>query len=342
MTSAFIIRTPFLGEQRKLEAIGAILEEDYNIKIYTVDADMRRLPVIRDVLRLLILHTRFRRYMRNPALSWIVLRLATSGHKLPKDVEPSIVIATMSAYEVSALLLATSFEAKWIHIGPTKRAWKDLVTLAVCPPAPRSPVSPFVDIQIEPTPVRFSAERGAPGERPAAALLLGQIDVRHWAPLFEIMAAISAKLGVSWIVTTAPRTSRDAEDHVQAKLAEFGDRIPVRQTIWWKPGAPQTKDIVRGAKLVLVTEDSRTMLSDAVATGKPVYLLGHGPYRVEGYNRCLIDSVLSRKRAVRLDVSDCGGFVPDLSIFRPLEECWSSTFRRGLASVLGPAQQPRS
>jgi hypothetical protein len=351
MTAAFLIKVPFLGEQRKVEAIGAILNEDYGVKLYLVDASMRRMPVIRDVLRFLILHTRFRRFMRYRPLARIVLRLAISGLKLPEGVKPDIVIATMSAYEVSAILLVTAFEAQWIHIGPTKRAWKDLVTLAVCPPATRPPLSRFVNIEIEPTPVRLSAKSGASGGRQTAVLLVGDFPVRadsrqgrtdfetNWGALLTIMEIISAKLGMSWIVATAPRTSDATKLYLEAKLAEFGDRIPVRETVWWKPGAPQTRDIVQSADLVLVTEDSRSMLSDAVATGAAVYLLGEGPCRVQGYNRCLIDAVLAGRRAVRLDVSDCEGFVPDLGVFRPLEECWSVPFREEMASLLGPPRR---
>jgi hypothetical protein len=351
MTTAFLIKVPFLGEQRKVEAIGEILNEDYGVKLYLVDADMRRMPLIREILRFLILHTRFRRFMRYRPLARIVFRLAISGLKLPEGVKPDFVVATMSAYEVSAILLVTAFEAQWIHVGPTKRAWKDLVTLAVCPPAPRPPLSRFVNIEIEPTPVRLSAKSGASVGRQTAVLLVGDFPVRkdsrqggthfktNWGSLLAIMEAISAKLGMGWIVSTAPRTSNDTKLYLQAKLAEFGDKIPILETVWWKPAAPQTRDIVRDADLILVTEDSRSMLSDAVATGAPVYLLGEGPCRQGGYNRCLIDSMIARRRAVRLDVSDCEGFVPDLGVFRPLEECWSAPFRREMASLFGPPRR---
>lgn len=71
------------------------------------------------------------------------------------------------------------------------------------------------------------------------------------------------------MVTTSPRTPLAVRDKIAALLD--GSKVP---TLLAEPGrSPSYGSLLAGADTIAVTADSVSMISDAVATGKPVALL---------------------------------------------------------------------
>ena len=117
---------------------------------------------------------------------------------------------------------------------------------------------------------RDFAEELSKYSNPRAALLIGGASKTHELDLPSHEAHIDAALGLraaghSLLITTSRRTP----DYAKSAWARFASRD---DQIWTHDGgAPNPYfAFLGGADLILVTEDSTNMLTEACATGKPV------------------------------------------------------------------------
>ena len=131
-------------------------------------------------------------------------------------------------------------------------------------------------------PTRVDAEalagRGVTGcdaARPCWALLAGgdgagyRYRAGDWRALGCALAGLSRLHGVRWLVVVSRRSGRGAR-----RLALALDEA--YRAAWVEPGRPDGPgllDCLAAAQRILVTEDSMTMLSEALSTCKPVYSL---------------------------------------------------------------------
>ena len=300
---------------------------------------MRRIPLLRETFRFLVLHTPYRRILSHPIARAIIMKFASPNCCLPKGIEPDAVLPTMSAYEVPGALLVPAFNAKWVHAGPPKRRWPGLLSACICAPVTRALPSPLISLEIEPTPVLLSKQRQESGG--VAVLLAGDLAAAGGAAIRSALSGVMNKISqahaMDWIIATSPRTSTSDEEYISSTLSQA---INLREIYpFSKPGTPQTKDILSNADLIMVTEDSRTMISDAVATGRPVYILGAGPLNSQGDHQTLVDGLIRRRRVARLDVLNCKDFIPDPSYFKPLDverEGWQGDWSGAWLEYSGP------
>jgi mitochondrial fission protein ELM1 len=119
----------------------------------------------------------------------------------------------------------------------------------------------------------FRAELGLGNQR-LCAMLIGGNNRTHtfqeedWKALAEGMNRLAAANGFEWLVTSSRRTGAEAE----AILREALDPAHVAHATWW--GARPQPIIVpylSVSGVVFCTEESNTMLSEGIASGKPVY-----------------------------------------------------------------------
>ncbi len=125
-------------------------------------------------------------------------------------------------------------------------------------------------------PMRTDARRRGPGAPPriAGLLLGGPSGLFHWRDdEWEALATFLGEShrahGTRWIVSTSRRTPDAAADRFAALAGETGGAIA--ELIDFRTAGPGTLPrLFAGVEAVLVTEDSSTMLSEAVCARLPV------------------------------------------------------------------------
>lgn len=113
-------------------------------------------------------------------------------------------------------------------------------------------------------------------ERPAGKLwaaLIGGASVSHrytpddWRALALAMNDVARRENIRWLVTTSRRTGAD----VEALLRQTLDPAVVAEAVWWAERPEKKMSRYLGAaECLLVTQDSVTMVSEAIDSGRPV------------------------------------------------------------------------
>lgn len=237
---------------------------------------------------------------------WL-LRMA---YRLPEDVPPPtrIIVTSGGRGFCYAVSLARRTGAKLVYCGdpaPLPVHWCDAVL---------SPL-PLADARVIPTGLPLTevspasvAGQGAcfreryvrlGGER-LAALLVGGDSRSHryqgadWQALIDALNHLGAQ-GWRWLVSTSRRTPVEVERLLQQGLSPNY----LVHAVWWHQAPERViQGFLDAADIVLVTRDSLSMLSEAVAAGKPVLALA--PEQVARSH--LIDAVLAeqlRQRRLR-------------------------------------------
>ena len=90
----------------------------------------------------------------------------------------------------------------------------------------------------------------------------------EWERLFEFAKRLSQAWGTRWLVSTSRRTP----DHVADKVAELAkDESAIARFIDYRTAGPGTLPEIFGkAEMIVCTEDSSTMVSEAVSARLPV------------------------------------------------------------------------
>jgi mitochondrial fission protein ELM1 len=121
----------------------------------------------------------------------------------------------------------------------------------------------------------FTSENGLDGHRLCTMLLGGNSRSHHytradWLTLAQGMNNLAKKYAFSWLVTSSRRTGQEAEDILRANL----DPDMVADATWWG-GHPRAVVIpyLGAAVVVFCTQDSLSMLSEAIASGRPTFAL---------------------------------------------------------------------
>jgi uncharacterized protein len=121
----------------------------------------------------------------------------------------------------------------------------------------------------------FIEAQSLTGRRLACMLLGGNSRSHHysaedWQALAQGMNHLAQKYDLAWLLTTSRRTGTEAEAILRAGL----DPSRVADATWWG-GEPRSVVIpyLGAAGVAFCTQDSLTMLSEAIASGRPVFAL---------------------------------------------------------------------
>jgi mitochondrial fission protein ELM1 len=113
---------------------------------------------------------------------------------------------------------------------------------------------------------------------------------KEWDRLLDFTAAVSKAWGTRWLISTSRRTP----DYIAGKIAELAkDDSVVDRFIDFRIAGPGTlPEIFTKAEVVVCTEDSSTMISEAVSARLPVVGVAPRAHRFSeeelGYRRLLI------------------------------------------------------
>jgi mitochondrial fission protein ELM1 len=130
---------------------------------------------------------------------------------------------------------------------------------------------------------------------PAWALLIGGTSRSHrfaaadFAALAAGVNALARRFGIRWLVSTSRRSGAAADAVLAEQLAP---EAVAEVTLFSRSPTPVTAAYLGAAERVFVTQDSLTMLSEAIASGRPVVALAPGDVRLP--RRSIVTAMLGR------------------------------------------------
>lgn len=90
---------------------------------------------------------------------------------------------------------------------------------------------------------------------------------RDWSDIADAMNQLATKNNIKWLVTTSRRTEDQAEDILSRQLSP----AVIADAVWYKREPRKIMAAYLGAgEHIFCTEDSLSMLTEAVSAGKPV------------------------------------------------------------------------
>jgi uncharacterized protein len=206
------------------------------------------------------------------------LRLERAAKNEPA---PHVIIASGGKSVFAARTLATKHEVPLIFLGerkPYPATWFHTTF------TPSSFDTEANDIRMDVIPTKVSPQSvcqaaAAWSDRPAGRLwtmLIGGSSRSHhyqaddWEQLAEGMTGLARREGIRWLVTTSRRSGIELEDRLRGLLPPD----IVADAVWWcRQPEKKLAAYLGAAEKLWVTQDSVSMVTEAVATGKPVMVI---------------------------------------------------------------------
>lgn len=231
--------------------------------------------------------------------------------KIPEQVSsPDLIISSGGKSVFAARTLSRQHRAPYVYIGerkPFPAAWFDLVLS----PVPGESSSNSLDIELIPTPVspQTLMEHGFVQPDTWCMIVGGAsrshlYEVKDWVSLACQMNDIALRESIRWCVTTSRRTGKRAEslirDHLDPKF--------LNEAVWW---SDETKDkslqnLMAMSEVLFVTQDSITMVTEAVSAGKPTVVVRPDvtSFRGDSFLPCYYDRLETQRRVIRTTVQE--------------------------------------
>jgi mitochondrial fission protein ELM1 len=193
---------------------------------------------------------------------------------------PDLVIGAGRPTAAAGILLRRWFGARFVFSGYLRDydpAEIDLMLVRIprhasSPNQAVAPVPSAIDPDALPRPRRAVAAADLDGRR--ASLLLGgkgpgyRYDAAEWRHIAALVEDSAVRYGLKWSVASSRRTPDEASELI-ADLAARG----VIDFIDFRIAGPGSVNALFGADVIVVTEDSITMMAEAMAARRPVIAL---------------------------------------------------------------------
>ncbi|MDC3123863.1 mitochondrial fission ELM1 family protein [Gammaproteobacteria bacterium] len=205
-------------------------------------------------------------------LYWL---LPISYHLSPwPDSEPDIVIGAGGDTVFMLGALSARHNAPSLFSGTTKRYTRkflDCVFTVVPDPAKHNVVLLLPPVAIS----DLSRLKVTTPEKPLTGCVLiggdgaGCVFVdSDWQRLANWMSGLG--YDVRWLLSTSRRTGVEHETKLKAMLR--GNTVALERSVWWADNPEQVMDeFLHDCDFIVCTQDSLSMLAEAMYTGKPVY-----------------------------------------------------------------------
>lgn len=249
---------------------------------------------------------------------WIQNRL--SPVPVIENFLPDLVISSGGSSAFANIMLSRRFNCPNLYVSELKGV--DLDGFTVVASLDHTNQAPH-HVPLAVLPTGFFPERGVGSvpsgdenpstEAPVWSMLIGGSSRSHryaesdWIALAEAANKLSVQHGVRWLITTSRRTGRDAESQLEKHLdTQCLDDLVIQS----RDDRKVVASFLAKSQRIFVTQDSLTMLSEAISTGKRTYALA--PQLVNVDEGCDFDRFLQlqteSQRMLRVPISslsDC-------------------------------------
>jgi mitochondrial fission protein ELM1 len=253
---------------------------------------------------------------------------------LPDD----LVLAKTRPFEIPAQLLVAGSGAKIGYIGsPSRFPHKAYDYLISTPSTPTS--NAYLKLDVLPTSFTYQeyltlrSEQTLEDQKTWLLLLGGEArgceyTQQDWATLISFILSSNDAQDVSWLISTSPRTGEVVEKLLaQSLVSEKGFKGKLYLWGGMQQNCPKPLELLARSDEVFVSEDSASMISEAVVTRLPVVTFSSdGSDMKNGLTLPLLkylDSKKCLKRSTFASLSVDGIEDWKKNDFTSLTECWS-------------------
>lgn len=301
-----IIKDNKPGHYNQTEGLVLQLKEvSSNINIEYIDIEIKS-KIKRKVLRFFL--NNFTSFFKNKK-SLKYLNIFLKKYSLPLT-KPDLIISTGGNTSCFNAWLAITYDCKNILNGALRGLKQDLFTnittvidlgyknqiiLDVAP-------SLVTKEKLDNESIKFSKDKNIDLTINYYTLLIGgngsgySFDIKFFNQLINFVKEISLKENISWLITTSRRTPLYIEKKLKKELNDYSSYFISYNELEEKALLP----FLGLCEKVFVTEESASMISEAITSGKPVYTLR--PKRVQENNnyRKIIDKFSLERRIVSI------------------------------------------
>lgn len=304
----------------------------------------------------LVLRGAFRPWLRM-LVSWfprgLPAALLRRAYAVDRDIgalQADVVVSSGGSSVPFAVSIARRLGAKYVfcgELGPFPARWCDVILSPV--PMPGHPAVVMTELLVTTLSPELVAGRGADyraraagsGGRRLGAVLVGGGSRSHryteadWVALADGLNRLARDDGWRWLVSTSPRTPRDAGELLASRI----DPQWLVKAVWWHRQPERVvMDFLGAADCVFVTQDSLSMVSEAVAAGKPTVTLTSADVRHSEF----LESVLTRqqqgRRLRRQPIRDLAAFRLSAGDFAPVTFSLADDYAAQVLARLAPPQ----
>ena len=260
--------------------------------------------------------------------------------KIPSDAPlPDLIVSSGGKSVFVGKTLAERYKVPYIFIGerkPYPASWFH----TVISPVPKEACDNSIEIELIPTPVTpdLIAQKGTT-EKGLWCMIIGgtsrsrRFSERDWINLAKGMNSLAQQHNIRWLLTTSRRTGKE----VEALLRQIINPETIVDAIWWaEEPRRELYKFMAEAELLVVTQDSITMVTEAVSSGKPVIALQ--PQKIvatsDNFSVTYFDRLEKNNRIVQTRCQDLSSISVDLGQFRSTEGSLSSDVSKQLLNRL--------
>ncbi len=263
------------GHYNQSRGIVAALERVRPLEVHWLDLSLR-VGLARSPMRWLLNRG------KPPAPAWL-----RAFYRLPKlPSRPcELIVSTGGKTSFANAWLARRFGARNVFAGSLRRLSPELFDAVLTLPGFAAQAASHLRVELPPCPLDASVLRQPGAELRASlgdepyplwALMLGgdgagfRYRKSDWRALCDLCNRAAAVFGIRWLLLSSRRTGRDAEAALQAGVN--ASRLAV--ACWHHAGdSCEVAPLLGAADRIFVTEDSMTMLTEAIHAQKPVVSL---------------------------------------------------------------------
>jgi len=328
--AVFVVSDPKLGDFQNVLALGRVLSGKIGVPVEVVDLRCRS-HILSGLLNV-VLSRLGKSKLLSSARARRVLRTFFFQGRLPSQVDPIAVVSTLGRGEAQGAFIARFWHVPGIHLGRPKRMRRDFFAFVVAHPGDEDDTA---DLTLPIAPTRITRSAGKKyGDRNIAriCLLLGgnargvmEYEDSFWPRCVEA-ARVTAKAHEAQVsIITAPRTGADAEKLIQEAAARSGSVIDTMILFGQGANGDIAPEISR-CDVIIVTAESISMMSDALASGARVVAVHNGQLPQSSRVKSFLMQHAEQKTLRILDLSLWDGTAPPLGDIEPLEISWPEMF----------------
>lgn len=333
MSVAYVLYSKHLGNVRQLKA----LAENYPgvKKVVILHCDVKtRSPLFRNICCLIIKIKNS--FPFNPKQLMLLDSLILKGDIVsPKDID--YVFAKTAAFEIPLAILVSGTKARGVYIGePTRNFFDKKIQIISTPSTPA--INPNIFLEVLPSEITYlkyyEKKINNTKKNTTWSIFLGgdtkgySYDAESINIFLESIRSLVSKLNVDLLIITSPRTGEKIESLLE-KFFLLNKDMSSKLFLWGGGDEGNTFKFFLESDLVFVSEDSVSMVSEAINTRLPVIALR--PSEKVGFNSLVTPFIdfhvaafhIKRVSFQGLKYLDVDGWINH--DFKPVERCWTDS-----------------
>ncbi len=342
-------------------AIGELLSERLDARVEAIRLQIRHKHLARIFSRLLPLGRRLG-FKQSRWLRKFIFPLLFSG-TYPGDTRPLAAISTLGRGEAQGAFIACFWQVPAVHLGSPKQLSSKHFSAVITHPCDVAR-NKEIPLALAPTRMRLRRDYRTAGEMPTfrkICLLLGggtkggmHYHRDFWSRCVTAAIETARAQNAALLISTSPRSGRLVEDLVEATVSQ--SVMPECECILYGRGdrCDLTAELTK-TDAVLVTAESISMMSDAIASGAYVLALYDVTLPVSLRAQRFLKTHSAANTLKLVDLSEWNADALSFDGLTPLTSCWSemlwerlaplfveSTMQKGRWKLINPAATPSS